>query len=235
MKKHFIIFFVLVYVFISSYFLFNLNKTTNASSEEVLYGKILSSNCMFLKTPTKTSEKYFLLEESYYVIILSEENDYFYVNYLDLNGYVNKENIMLVNEKINNPFLNYVTFNITKDCFLYSEPKILEENKILNLTNTENVTYYGKIFADELNTNNNLWYYCKINNNGNEIKGYVHSTYTNNLTPIIENTEFSTKYLNINKTNSLLNLNLTTQTIVIIIISIPTIFLTFILLKGFRQ
>ena len=237
MKKKFIIISLVFYVLLTSFMLYSTDFSVKANATSSIYGKIIVNNCYLKKSPTKldTLNNYFLLEESYFVKVLSEENEFYYVEYLDLVGYVDKLAISLVNETIDNPYLNNVTFDIIKETNLYSEPSLNENSLITKLDKTINIFYYGKIYADEIfESSGNVWYYCKIENNNQSINGYIHSAYTNNLTPIIQNNVITTNY-KINKINSILNLNLSIQTLIIIIISLPLIFITFLFLKGFKS
>ncbi len=240
MKKHLIVLSLVIYVVISCFLLNNLNKTTPVSSNSTLYGRVVTNNAMLLKMPTKAEDSlncYFILEETYFVIIINEENnDFYYVSYQDIKGYVKKNDIQLVNEQISFPFLTNITFDIIKPCFITNTPKNNISSQIISLSPQTNIVFYGKIYGDEIYKNSgNLWYYCKIQNDDNSIFGYIHSSYTNNLSPITQNFEVTTKFLSSNQTSNLLNLNLTSQTTLIIVVSLPILFILFLLLKGFKK
>jgi len=228
----------------TSFLLFNSSQSsllTSATDSTVQYGKISSPNSMLLKSPTKIediSNSYFILEESYFVQVLNEvSDDYYYVNYLNILGYVKKSDITLVNEEPKNPFLDNITFDIIKPTYIYSEPKINSALQIQFLQPQSNIFYYGKIYGDEINKNSgNVWYYCKITYNFEDCFGYIHSNFTNNLAPIVNNNEQTSEFISQkNEINNLLNLNLTSQTLIIVIISLPILFLIFLLLKGFKK
>lgn len=240
MKKHLIVLSLVIYVLISCFLLNNLNKTTAVSSNSILYGRVITNNAMLLKTPTKVEDSlncYFILEETYFVVVINEENnDYYYVNYQDIKGYVKKNDIQLVNEQISFPYLTNITFDIIKPCFITNTPKNNTSSQIISLTPQTNIVFYGKIYGDEIYKNSgNLWYYCKIENGNNSILGYVHSSFTNNISPITQNTIVTTNLISSNQTSNLLNLNLTTQTTLIIVVSLPILFIIFLLLKGFKK
>lgn len=210
------------------------------SSSSSLFGRVVTNNAMLLKTPTKVEDSlncYFLLEETYFVIVLNEENnDFYYVSYQDVKGYVKKNDIQLVNEQISFPYLTNITFDIIKPCFLSNTPKNNTSSQIISLTPQTNIVFYGKIYGDEIYKNSgNLWYYSKIQNGENFITGYIHSSYTNNLSPITQNTIVTTKFISSGQTTNLLNLNLTSQTTLIIVVSLPILFILFLLLKGFKK
>lgn len=243
MKKQTILFLATIYIIVGCYLLnsFALNVLPTSTTEICQYGKIITNNANLLKlsvTPEDPSTTYFLLEETYFVKILSKiNNDFYYVEYKDLTGYVKAENIVLVNENISSPYLENITFNIAKDCFLYFEPINNAKNQKIQLSKNQTMTYYGKIFADEITQNSgDVWYYCSLNSNGQKIFGYVHSSFTNNLSPIVPCTEFSTEQISqAVPINSILNLNLKTQTILTVVVSLPILFLIFLLLKGFKK
>ncbi len=243
MKKHIFILCCLLFVFISSFLLHSFGEefiTQTASKEEFLYGRIISNNANLLKMSVKfedPSSIYFLLEESYFVKILNKvQDDFYYVEYKDIKGYVKAENIAIVNEQIQNPYLDNITFNIAKDCFLYNEPKNNEKNQILKLIKDQTITYYGKIFADQIQSNSgDVWYYSSVETENGKIFGYIHSSYTYNLSPISPCKEISTEHSKANNINEILNLNIKTQSVIVVIISLPILFLIFTLIKGFKR
>jgi len=240
LKKHLIVLALVFYVLIGSFLVNSLEKTynntinTNASSVTV-FAKI-NNNCNFLKTPTQIfdySNVYFILEESYFVKVLNVYSNHYYCEYLNIKGYVEKQNLTLVNENISHPYLLNITFNTTKTACLYNEPST-KSNVSFQIEKGEQLMYIGKILGSEIdNINGNIWYYCTLVKENTNIFGYIHSSFTNNLTPInVNESEFSA----INTTtSSLLNLNLTTQVVIIICISIPLFFILYLLLKGFKK
>lgn len=319
------------------------NSYVQASTNNVTIFAKINTNCYFLKTPTKITEPvntYFILEESYFVKVISQIHDFYYVEYLNIKGYVEKEYLTLVNEQIETPYLNNITFETTQNTYLFSEPKIDENLRIAKINTATTLTYIGKIYAQSINDiSGNTWYYCKIKtsdisnstnanvlktttnssnlkssiktgsssfnnfnssssinylkantnvslsglkeitnasylntsldenitiNNGNThnnnnnisqinnkifntsetstsdinssenyIYGYIHASFTQNLTPIIKSTAVSTPQ-NLDSTK-LLNINLSTQIVITIIISVPILFVLFVFLKGFKK
>lgn len=239
MKKPIIILTLIFYCLCCSFLLYSINLTKETNANEVLYGQIVRNNSCLKRTPIKIndfSNSYFLLEESYFVKILNEESDFYYVEYLDLKGYIEKSAINLVNEIPSSPFLDNISFDIIKDSKIYSEPIINKNNIIDYALNQEKVFYYGKIYGEEIYENSgNVWYYCKIIKNDKSINGYIHSSFTNNLTPIIQNDNITTNYISKETVNTMLELNLSTQAIIIITISLPILFISFLFFKGFKK
>ena len=243
MKKHLIILSFIAYVIISSIFLYTqstpLNSEVVAQNDEYQFAKIVAQNCPLLKLPTKITvfeNVYFLLEESYYVKILdSSIDDFYYVEYIDIKGYVSKNNVVLVNEQLENPYLTDISFDIIKNCKLCSLPQNIEKNFLEELTPQNNIFYYGKINGVDINqTSGNVWYFCKIFNNEKQITGYIHSTYTNNLSPIQTNLN-STTIKTSQNINNILSLPLKTQAIIILTISFPILLVVFLFLKGYKN
>ncbi|MGN1208340.1 MAG: hypothetical protein ACI4TI_02625 [Christensenellales bacterium] len=245
MKKVLLILCMVLYIFVGTSLaqFFKEENFSKASSnnQPSLFGRVITNNAPFLKTSTKIEDHtnvYFLLEESYFVKVLAEiENEYYYVEYQDLKGYVKQNHIALVNENILHPYLENITFNISKECFLQKEPKNLEENQIVKLSKNQTITYYGKIFSEEISPNSgNVWFFCSQKTSEGTVFGYVHSSLTNNLSPIVPNEEVTTNFTSTNSNQlSVLSLNLKTQSIIITVISLPVFLLLFIFLKGFKK
>lgn len=237
MKKVLIIISISFYAFLGVFVVNKFDLTTLTSTTNEQYAKITTSNCYFFKTPTKNyhySNVITMLEKTYFVLIISEENDFYYAHYNNLKGYILKDQVELINEIPTNPFLQNITLNISSDCFLYSTPEALSSTKIKALSKNTQLTYIGKINGSTENLHGtNLWYYCKVSENDNEIFGYVCSDNINNLSPIFENDEITT--LKVNSTNnSFLYLNSTASNLIILLISLPTILVVFLFLKGFK-
>ena len=241
MKKHIIVFALLIYVLVGGFLLYQKSQENfETSASQTMFAKITQNNVCLYKTCTNLSDSsnvLFLLEESYFVKVLDiSQNDFYHIKYQDVFGYVKANQVELVNENIQNPYLTNITFNIAKDSFLYKEPINNQNFQTISLQKNKTISYYGKIFADEIFENSgNVWYYCSVNFDDNKIFGYVHSSQTNNLSPITPNKEISTKYVSKTNIQNLLNLNFSTQSIIILIISLPVLFLIFIFLKGFKK
>lgn len=238
MKKFLIISSILLYAFLGVFMVNKLDYSIETSTKSEQYAKIVDTNCYFFKTPTKNyhhSNVNFILEKSYFVLVLSTENDFYYVYYNNIKGYILKEQVELINEVPTNPFLENITLNISSDCYMYSSPEVLESSKVKKLSKLTQLTFIGKINGSKENLHGtNLWYYCKFTENNHEIYGYVSSDNTNNLSPITENNEVTTLKLSSTE-NTFLYLNSTTSNLIILLISLPTILVVFLLLKGFKN
>lgn len=239
MKKALILVSILLYAFLGVFVVNKFDFSLPTSTKAEQYAKIHDSNCYFFKTPTKNyhfSNVMFILEKSYFVSVIFEANDdFYYASYDNLKGYILKEQVELINEIPTNPFLNNITLNTSNTCFLYYSPEALNNLKVKELSKDTQLTYLGKINgSSETLHGTNLWYYCKYVENGNEIYGYICSDNAKNLSPINENTEITTTLLKTSD-NTFLYLNATTSNLIILLISLPTILVVFLFLKGFKN
>lgn len=170
-------------------------KMVNA--ESVAYAQIAQAGCYFYKTPTDNtnySNVYFMLENSYFVQLLSEYNDEFYkAKYIDVVGYVKKSQVQCVQGAPKMPFLNNVSFRVYNNTSrgMYDKPFINTNNPNLKVylpLYCEDLIYYGKIYGESaIEERTNIWYYCKYTVT-NEC-GYVYSDACDKMGSIIPNTE----------------------------------------------
>ncbi len=244
MKKLIIIFCTLIFVILS---IFSYKSAFFAEQNQSSgYAVIKTQNCYLYRTPTLSENyinKFFLLEESYFVKVLNRPNDEFYqVEYMNLKGYVKVDAIEFVVETPINPYLNYVSFDIrsSQDVALLKSPNgnYDDFNILYNIPwNAKNLTYYGKISAvEDIDYLGNVWYYCSYQIDSNTIaEGYIYTPYTFNLTPINKNSEVltATSISSFNGSLSLFSLNLTTENIIIISTIIPA--MAFVLFLSFPR
>lgn len=243
MKKVIIIALTFAFIIGSLVFLsFWQTKTTMAESLSG-YAQVVYNNVYLYRYPSETQEyynRYFLLEPTYFVKLIEKTNDYFYkVEYLDLQGYVKISDVELVSETPKMPYPENITFDIynKSNAILRSEPTTENNNnsilKILN-SSTKNLTFYGKISGEEsLLGCGNIWYYCKHTNiDGQSTYGYIYSSLTSNLSPILQNEEVvSTVNANTISITDLLYLNLSTQNITLLILSLPCLVIVYLFVK----
>lgn len=236
MKKTFFVLSILIAVCLISLFLQNLNKTVQTSSESKSEFAQIKYNNVYIYKTADANEKWFLLEETYFVKIINSINESFFeVEYKDLSGYVKKSEVQFVKETPSFPYLENITFSIgSKSIDAKSNPN--EESKIVFTleANCENVEYYGKMVGQQLDENlGNIWYFCKHNNKF----GYVYAPSTKNLSAITANVEnFTTVSTTIsNPLNNLLYLNLSTQNILIVAVSLPLVIFMILLFKSKKE
>jgi hypothetical protein len=235
MKKFFAVIVVLLFVFVS---IFVVKQTqisiASASATTSGYAKVKTNDCYLLKDFSQNAEsKYFLLEQSYFVKVVDNYDDVYYVvQYLDFEGYVEKSKVNFVEEYPENPYLSGITFDIYSlgNVCMRSSPKTVNDDKNILCTipaGTKDLLYYGKIAGEEaIDSLGNIWYYCAYQNeNGNVFKGYVYAPLTSNLSNISCSDENLTlvNISNFTPVNSLLYLNLSTKNMLIVITAIPSI------------
>src|SRR5574344_1368944 len=234
MKRFLIIISVLSFLFVS---IFVVKKTQNelVSTENTTsgYAKVITNDCYLFKD-SNNKDKYFLLEQSYFVKVIEDVDNLFYkVEYIDFFGYVPKSKIQFVEEYPKNPYLSGITFDIYDlgNVCLRSTPESLENDKNVICTipnSTKDLLFYGKISGEEaIKELGNLWYYCSYQDkNGKLYYGYVYSPLTRNLSSITNSSENLT-VVNVTSflpVESLLYLNLSTKNMLIVITTIPSIF-----------
>lgn len=247
MKRFFVILGVLLFVLFSIFSVkYEQTKTVSSSSKTSGFAKIITNDCYLLKTPKQNEEnKYFLLEQSYFVKVVEDfDNVFFKVNYLEFEGYVEKSKINFVEELPEMPYLSGITFDIydLANVCMRSSASTPNDDKNIICTipvSTKDILYYGKFAGEEaIKGLGNVWYYCAYQNvNGDIFKGYIYSPLTRNISSIASSTENLT-FVNISKyvpIDSLLYLNITTKNMLIVITAIPTLAIMIILSKSKKK
>lgn len=233
--------FILVSIFVISSSIDAEQVSTNQTSG---YAIINDNNCYFYRTINANSmfsDRFFLLEKSYFVKILENaNNDYYKAEYNGIVGYVQKKDIEFVEEVPLNPFLEGITFDIYSGSSVSLRTEPTTQNGIGTILTTlpagkKDLTYYGKITGEEnIKGLGNIWYYCSYKTSeDNEIFGYIYSPQTLNLSPITENSEIVTTvsvkdYIPV---SSLLYLNLSTKNLIILALTLPTIVIIYLFIK----
>lgn len=178
--------------------LFNLYSSPQiVIAESYPYAQVLQSGCYLYKTPldnTNYTNTYFILEPTYFVQLLSEYNsEFFKVKYMDVLGYVKKNQVQCVQGTPVTPFLSNVKFRVFGSVsrsmndkpFLNSNNPVLKEYLPLYC---DDLIYYGKIYGESaVEERTNIWYYCKYTVTGET--GYVYSDSCDKMTEIVKNTE----------------------------------------------
>ncbi len=214
------------------------------NADSVCYAQILHSGCYLYRTPidnTGFANTYFILENSYFVQLLSDYNDEFYqAKYLDVVGYVKKSQVQCVQGTPKTPFLNNVSFRVYNNTSrgLYDKPYMNTNNPTLRVylpLYCQDLIYYGKIYGESaIEERTNIWYYCKYTVT-NEC-GYVYSDTCDKMDPIIVNSEklpyITSPQWNISPTNTqLVKLNSKPFKITIILVCIPFVIFAILLIK----
>ena len=169
-----------------------------------------------------------LVEKSYFVEILYENQDYFNVNYNGINGYVKQSEVQIVSNIPYNPYPQNISLVIQNTCNLRKSPTIQSNtNNVICTVNSgeSDFIFIGRIFAEEaIDFGGTTWYY--VNYKGNY--GYIYNKYVKSITPIIENTEKCV----INNENGDKIINPITHTptlFIIVILFIPCLFILIVL------
>ena len=244
MKKFFYISFVYAFIIASIIATsFWQAKTISVSKNISGYAQINYSSVQLYRYPSENndySNKYFLLEPSYFVKLLERTNDYFYkVKVKDIVGYVKIEDVELVDNTPISPFLENIYFEIYSktSAVLRSEPTTANGNKsIIQIlpAGTKNIEYLGKISGEEsLVGGGNIWYYCKITNiNGTASYGYVYASLTTNYSNISQNQEqVKSVSSQIFDLSNLLYINISTQNLIVLILSLPVLLILYLFIK----
>lgn len=239
MKRFFALICMLVFVAVSIFVVKGTQaQVANTQAFTSGYAKVLTNDCYFCKNPSQDS-RMFLLEQSYFVKVLDDKDtQYFFAEYLEFEGYVLKSDVSFVEEYPKMPYLTGITFDIYdlgNVCLRQTPTSVGLDSNILCtiLPSTKNLTYYGKCTGSEaIEGLGNVWYFCAYQDDfGKLYKGYIYSALTRNLSAITSSVEnltlVSTK--NFSPVSALLYLNLSTKNMLIVITTIPTLFVVYLL------
>lgn len=224
MKK---IFLILIALLILPFF--QINET---SAEDSIFGKVKNSEVYFYSS-LSTSSGLFKLPYSYFVSVISVEGEFYQVTYKDLIGFVKKEDVTLMRGTPNTPYLNssfsnYVAYS------LYESPNTASTSLVM-LEEDSVLSFYGEMEGEEVSSRGNTWYYASTNSNGNILRGYIYSEVVATPPEITVNSEtfeeVSEDALASNSPTSFSNLSTGTKVLLIIAITVPSIFILFFLVK----
>ena len=215
------------------------------SADTGVYAQILNSGYYLYKTPvdnTNYTNVYFMLENSYFVELLSDYNNEFYkAKYMDVVGYVKKNQVQCVQGTPKTPYLNNVSFRVYNNISrsMYDKPFANTNNPTLKTylpLYCTDLIYYGKIYGESaIEERTNIWYYCKYTVTG--VCGYIYSDSCDKMTTIVPNNEklpyISSPAWNSNTSNStqLISINSMSFKITTILISIPFVVFAFFLFR----
>lgn len=209
------------------------------------YAQILHTGCYLYKTPidnTNYLNVFFMLENSYFVELLSDYNDEFYkAKYLDVVGYVKKNQVQCVQGAPRNPFLNNVSFRVYNNISraMYDKPFANTNNPTLKVylpLYCNDLIYYGKVYGESaIEERTNIWYYCKYTVTG--VCGYVYSDSCDKMDAIVPNSEklpyLTSPMWNLSPSTStqLISINSKPFKITAVLISIPFVIFAFFLFR----
>lgn len=163
---------------------------TFANENSVCFARITGEQ-VFLQKDLQTTSVLFELPTSYFVKILSEAEDFFYVEYDGVFGYVGKADLTKVYETPKLPFPENVCFNIFSagSASLKTTPSA-DGQTLAYVSETKTLKYFGKTQGYEaISGLGDVWFFAELNQDGQKIQGYVYAPLTTNLSEIPLNTE----------------------------------------------
>ena len=198
----------------------NIGTTVRTNAEKIIYGTIVSDDCLLYD---ENYSPIILLPKSYYVKIENKIDDYYFVSYKDICGYVMADKIELTSTP-EKPYQDDFVFNLKDDGKLYKS--CTTKSSAIDITKNINLVYVGSIVGENtIEFGGNIWYYVKIENQN--IYGYVYSYYTTGISGLTNSNENTTKL--INSYSELKSMTKITLVIIIILLSIPMAIMTYIL------
>lgn len=223
----------LIFKFFSIIFIFSIFSTNSvmANNERDYFAKVQNVGTYLCSMPSETSA-IFEIPATYFVKVNSVVDDYFKVTYQDIEGYVKKDAVKLMDGIPTMPFAN-ATFKLFVPYAIYQQP---DQTSISSSTidTTSTLVYYGTKIGQQVSSNNNLWYYCKWETNGVVERGYIFSGVTDYLTKISTNTEtfeIVSEEVLIETPSEFTELSTGTKVILIVAISVPSLLILYFLIK----
>lgn len=227
----------------------NANIGTTTFADNIYYGRATASGIYFYSTPEITTDKnnrIFEIPETYFVLLLGDENDLFYrAKYNDIYGFVLKNEVSCIQGTPQKPYVTNATFRVftPNGANLRSSP-----NQTLGTTNLitsipfleTNLMYYGRCEGEEaISYKGNIWYYCKYVSQNQEYFGYIYSPLCDLLTNIVQNDEvFEYVTPNFSKPSDespnkvdYLSISNPWQIIIIVLVCLPCILIIYFLFK----
>ena len=226
--------------------LFCQNSFSAFASQESLtyYARVMENGVAFYQSPTD-DDVIFVLPKSYFVELLDTSGDYYYARYIDILGYVKKDEVKAVVGTPSSPFLKNISFRVfvPSGANLRSSPKNSGANNLICSIPflDSNISYYGEIEGEEsISKKGTTWYYCKYYNNNSLFVGYVYAPLCDCVDTITENTEeleymqgepsFSLTSVQ-TSTDPMTEMSQTAQTLIIVAISLPCLLFIYLLFK----
>lgn len=221
------------------------------AENKLQYAKIVGSNVKLYRSTSGSEDItniFFVIPKSYYVILQpSDHDDYYSAVYIDEKGFVKKDEVQCVKGVPAKPFANNISFRVFVPGGVEMRSTPVQSEGINYVTTVQfletNLKFYGIIDGEQvISHRSSEWYYTEYYKNGNYEKGYLYSVFCDLLTDIPENTEmleyideanFETIPTGGNSPieTELSTLPSVTQIIIIIAVSLPCIFIVYLLFK----
>lgn len=195
------------------------------------YAKVMEENVYLYSQPIDDAQYFmFSIPESYFVLLLGQENeDFFYAQYDDLFGYVKKDEVVVMDGTPAQPFASS-QFRIfaLEGMGLYSSPYFNNESILLEIPFlADNLVYYGNIQGQSIPGKSGIWYYCSYQGE----KGYVYSVFCDNLDVTVNNEMFNVVDSPFFDDGSPNSLSPVAMTFIIIGVSLPCVVVIYLLIK----
>ena len=209
-----------------------------AEAASSYYGKVKSGTVYFYDE-ANSSSTLFQLPYSYFVQVTGIEDDEFFTAvYKDMEGYVKKSDVTLMNGQPNNPYFN-ATFTNYAEFDLYESPETTSA-LIQSFSKEQTFNFYGTIEGEEVADLTNIWYYCSTVYNGENIKGYFYSGVASSQPEITINTETFEEisedvFTATTNGEEFSALSTGTKILLIISILVPSVFILFFLIKPSKM
>ena len=192
------------------------------------YARITLIGANLYKTNTLENSMqniYFEIENTYFVSIISEEDNCYKVSYNGINGYITKNAVKRISGTPQNPYPTNIKLTTNQNCYVRSTPtQNSYNNSITLLTKNTEVEFVGIAHGTNIiDFGDNTWYYIKYG----EVYGYVFQDYFKSHATIYPNTE------EVNTTiieEQIINpLNDTNIAILVLIMLIPALIIIFLI------
>lgn len=202
-----------------------------AEGEGNFYAKVQNTGVNFCSSPSENSA-IFELPYSYFVKVTQVVDDYYKVAYKEVEGYVKKDKVKLMNGKPKQPYAE-ASFKIFVPYALYQSPT-QDSTVNIPLSSSSTLNYFGSRKGQQVMSNNNTWFYASIMQEGKQTFGYIFSGVTDYMTEISINNEtfevVSDDSLS-SSTTEFSKLSTGTKVMLIVSIGIPSLLILYFLIK----
>ena len=212
-------------------FLGNISTfNSSANTEKEYFAKVQNTGVNLCSSPSEATAM-FEIPYSYFVKVEYIVDDYFKVKYHDIDGYIKKDKVSLMDGTPVSPYAN-ATYKLFVPYSLYESAS--QTSSIVQLDDSVSITYYGTKVGQQVRTDNNIWYYSSVQIDGTIYYGYIFSGVTDLLTRIDVNNEtfnIVSEDVLLPTVSSFTSLSTGTKIMLIIAISVPSLLILYFLIK----
>lgn len=231
-------------------FCFPVNMTKSfLHAQKTYYGRALTNGVFLYSSPNVLSDNsnaIFEIPTTYFVELLSDENELFYkARYIDVYGYVKKTDVSCIDVVPQTPFAKDIGFRVFVPSGVNLRQSPNESYGAINLITSipyleTNLVYYGTIQGEEAITyKGSTWFYCRYIKANQSYYGYVYSPLCDLLPSIPQNIEnyeyvtpdFSDPVSTQTEPINAINFGTPLQIAIIAGVSLPCIFIVYLLFK----